>query len=148
MKRKTRSEHLEEVMEGLYALRRRCFSPSRAKEASGIPGSQWMVLGVLMRRGEMSVRELAKTLGITSSAATQLVDELVAKKYIARVESAKDRRALILSLTSFARKKLGAFKKAHLKRLLAVFAALTDAELAEYARLSKKIASEDHQTLR
>ena len=133
----------------MYAIKRKCASQWLAHKGKGsrnssIPASQWMVLAAVMRSDDLTISDLSDLLGVSSSAATQLVDVLVTKKYLVRKESARDRRARSLSLTETAKKKLVEMKNEYLTRLGPVFDALSDVELKQYAALNKKIA--DHIT--
>ena len=99
-----------------------------------------MALAAVMRKENVSITELAETLGVTASATTQLVDELVIKGYLMREDKTGDRRTLSLSLSDKCKKKFGDMKTKHIDRFMRMFDALTDKELEQYAAFNKKIA--------
>lgn len=104
-----------------------------------ITHSQWAVLGVVMEKKEVSVKEIATTLGITSSAATQLVDGLVGNNYLIREADENDRRALKITISDKYKLKMRKMKQQALERFTDMFKALDDKELALYAKLHSKI---------
>jgi len=135
-----RKQKVEALLVDLQALRRamtfRRAAPGRLAQ---ITPSQWGVL-MLVEQGEArSVKEVAKALGITSSAATQLVEGLVVGGYLARKTSLEDRRVIHLALSKKSESQVVAMKKRSLERFLKVFGALTDAEFDRYLELTKKI---------
>ncbi len=152
MAMKTRKQRIESIAEGMYAIRRKFMTQglTGAKKsgkfchhAKGdkhhITPSQWAVLAIVTKKEDISIKELGKCLGITSSAATQLVDELVNKEYLVRENNTRDRRALSLRLSDQHKKRMADMKARNLQRFTAMFNVLTDKELAQYAALSKKI---------
>lgn len=88
----------------------------------------------------MSVTEVAKILGITSSTVTQLVNELVKKENVVRKEGDPDRRLLSLKLSEKSKKQISKMRTENIKWLMSMFECLSDKELAEYAKLYKKIS--------
>lgn len=142
-KAKLRTQYIEDIFEAMYTVRR-YFASSWTKrdsaQASKITPSQWMALVAVSRNENLSVKDLAADLGITSSAATQLVTELVNKGYLARKGSADDRRVLLLSLTSISQQKLENLRQKQIGKLARMFDGLTENELKLYSALNKKIS--------
>lgn len=137
---KSRKENVEEIMQSLHGIRRKFVAHKFVKnKKSPITSSQWMALGVVMRHEDLSITGLAEILHVTSSATTQLVDELVDKGYLVREDKTGDRRMLSLALSPMCRKKIGEIKKRNIKRFAGIFDALSDKELERFAFLSKKI---------
>ena len=147
---RTRKQLIEEIMGNMHAIRRKFASQWLTKTAkpdhsakdnkAHITSSQWMALAAVMRKENVSITELAETLGVTASAATQLVDELVTKGYLMREDKTGDRRSLSLSLSDKCKKKFSDMKTKHLDRFMCMFDALTNKELEQYAAFNKKIA--------
>jgi len=52
-----------------------------------------------LRRGGVGVGHLSRGLGVTSQAASQLLDTLVARSYVERAPDPADRRRIVVSLT-------------------------------------------------
>lgn len=59
--------------------------------------SQWAALDQLVERGTLRLTELAAGLALDKSTASRLVDALVRKQWVERVEDADDRRAISLA---------------------------------------------------
>ena len=104
--------------------------------------SQMVILGIVKMNAGIGIKELAASLGITSSAATQQVDNLVKKGYLLREGNADDRRSLNLRLSPDLDKQIEEMKAVLIEKLAAFFSVLTDEELTTYAALNQKIASE------
>ena len=136
----SRKEKVEAFLIDLQSLRRamtfRVVGPAKLPR---ITPAQWGAFMVIETRGESTVKEVAKALGITSSAATQLVDGLVEGGYVAKKEDAEDRRAVALTLSKKAVVQVEKMKKQGAKKFLELFEGLTDAELDQYLALNRKI---------
>jgi DNA-binding MarR family transcriptional regulator len=82
-----------------------------ALEAAGyddIPGNGLYIIGGLaLREGEITIGQLVKELGITKQGAGQLVDSLVMRGYLSRTVDENDRRQLIVGLTERGRAAAG-----------------------------------------
>ena len=65
--------------------------------------TQCYALEVLLRKGPMQMGELAAAMYLDKSTASRVVDALERKKYVERVASAEDRRALALRITKSGR---------------------------------------------
>jgi DNA-binding MarR family transcriptional regulator len=140
METKTRKLHIESIIGNIYAIRRKFSDSGAAKNGQhDITSSQWAVLARVLKKENIGVKELGRELGITSSAITQLVDELVLKGYLVRQSSRSDRRALSLKLSDLRKKQIFAIKARTIRRLTSMFNALNDEELARYDILNKKI---------
>ena len=95
---------------------------------------------LVSERGESTVKDAAKALGITSSAATQLVDGLSASGYLLRKTSVEDRRVVALTLSKKSKNQVEKMKKRALQKFLKIFEALNDREFDQYFKLNKKLA--------
>lgn len=126
-------------MENFRALRRTVAFHAPGGHLPRITHSQWGALMSIERSGESTVRDVAKTLGVTSSAATQLVDGLVQSGYVQRQASPKDRRTVILTLTKKTKVQVDNMKKERLRKFLKFFEVLDDREFNQYIALNKKI---------
>lgn len=62
-------------------------------------------LAVLSRSGPLTAGEVAAATGLTSGAATALLDRLEARGYVRRVRDRHDRRQVVVEVTSTARNK-------------------------------------------
>lgn len=136
----TRKQKIEELMESFKSLRRSmAFRPIGSAKMPRITPSQWGVLLLIGHRGESTVTDIAKSLGTSRSAATQLIDGLVANGHVEREEHAEDRRRVALTLSPKTKKQVEKMKKQSVEQFLTFFEALDDKEFDQYIALNKKI---------
>jgi DNA-binding MarR family transcriptional regulator len=123
----------------MHAMRHKLMVGYTAKKEMVITPSQGFVLRFVAKNSPVSVKAIAGSLHVTSSAATQLIDGLVDKGYLVRNENPDDRRIIALSLSEKAKKLFNEFREQGLQKMTELFDALTDEELVQYAALNKKI---------
>src|SRR5438874_1213861 len=100
-----RQQKVKELMESFQTLRRSmAFRPSGSGKMPRITPSQWGALMMIGQHTEGTVTDVAKALGISRSAATQLIDGLVASGYVIRKENKSDRRTVSLTLSPKSKK--------------------------------------------
>ena len=135
-----RKQKVEELLLDLRSLRRpMAFKMGGSEKMPRITPSQWGALMTIEQKKESTVKEVAKSLGITSSASTQLVDGLVKSGYLMRKTHDKDRRTVTLTLSKKSLGHVEKMKKYALERFLKIFQALNDREFDQYFGLTKKI---------
>ena len=142
---RTRKQHIKNIIENMHAIKHKLVASGMVKhhalrrhEVSMTP-SQWIVLGIVIEKTR-GIKDIADMLGVTSSAATQLVDGLVRKGLVIRAGVTGDRRALAVRIVKKHEKEMRAMMKMGMERFEAMFDVLNDRELAHYAALNKKIA--------
>jgi DNA-binding MarR family transcriptional regulator len=125
----------------VYARAARLLDPVRLQvwESMGVTLPQLRILFRVRARPGIDVRTLAAGLGISSSAASQQVDKLVARGLVRRSEDPTDRRHVRLELTDLGRQAAGEISRATRSRIEAVLGALSDEELAELQRLLERV---------
>jgi DNA-binding MarR family transcriptional regulator len=101
--------------------------------------AQGRVLILVADKKRLSVKEISENLNITSSAATQLIDELVQDKLLSRIEDGEDRRKFNIELSPKAAKMIGKFRSHFEKRFDTMTKLLTDKELLTLTELIGKI---------
>lgn len=127
-------------MEGFQSLRRSfVFHPAGERNMPRVTPSQWGVLMMLDGRGLSTVKDVAEALRVTSSAATQLVDGLVASGYVMRKEHPEDRRQVVLTLSRKTKNQVEKMKKQFSNQFLEFFEVLDDKEFGQLIMLHKKI---------
>ncbi len=137
-----RRKMVEEITETLYSIRRKIASEiHHLSDGMQMTHPQWIVLHHVKKSGMINIKDLASLLGITSSAATQIVDGLVKKKLLLRKRNAKDRRILNIELSGKAISKFNSIKSASFNTLSSLFDVLDNKELKNYRDLNNKIAS-------
>lgn len=117
------------------------FRSTGSREMPRITPSQWGALMVIEQHGGSTLKDMAESLVITSSAATQLVDGLVASGYVTRGTSMEDRRAITLTLSKKTEVHITKMKKQIVQEFLNFFAVLNDTELDQFLVLNKKIVA-------
>jgi len=136
----SRKQKIELLMADFQSLKRAmAFQMARSASIPRITPSQWGALMFIEARGESTVKDVAKALSITSSAATQLVDGLVSSGYVARETHAKDRRAVALTLSKKTKAQVDKMKRQSIQKFLKFFEVLNDKEFNQYLALNKKI---------
>jgi len=102
--------------------------------------AQMGVVMMVAHRSINTVKGIAKHLGITPSAATQIVNGLVEAKMLNKTPDENDRRQVNLTLSSKGRAFLESSEKAMHDRFTKMLEPLTNEELNELTRIQKKIA--------
>ncbi|MDD5085512.1 MAG: MarR family transcriptional regulator [Candidatus Omnitrophica bacterium] len=74
----------------------RFFTRMFSSEKLSVP--QIFVLAQLFREGDLPMNQLAKYLGITRPAVTNLIDRLVKEDYVERIANSDDRRVILARL--------------------------------------------------
>jgi len=138
----SRKQKVEALMESIHSLKRRMiFQSAGSHKAPRITPSQWGALLVIEQHGGSTLKGMAESLGITSSAATQLVDGLVASGYVTRGTNTEDRRAITLTLSKKTKVHITKMKKQVLQKFLTFFDVLSDTELDTFLSLNEKIVA-------
>ncbi len=136
-----RKQKVEELMERIHAMKRQMtIGASSCTKMPRITPAQWGVVVLIEQRNGSTVKDIATALGVTSSAATQLVDGLVASGYVTRKQDPKDRRRVTLMLSVETKRHVSQMKEQVSKRLLKFFKILDDKEFDQYIRLNEKLS--------
>lgn len=109
------------------------------KQANMYTPSQWCVLAFLYEHPDLSIKDIAKHMHCSSSAATQMVDGLVEKKSVQRKVHPKDKRSICLSLSPAMKRDMQRLHKQKLQHLSQLFHSLSDAEVAQFAKTTQKL---------
>ena len=114
-------------------------------EGTGLGDSDFRVLEVLLHKGPLPVNTIGPIVDLTPGSISILVDRLVAKGLVSRVESAEDRRVRIVALTPRGKDLIvSAFRK-HSGQMKRVFSELSAEELhcleVALKRLGKRAAA-------
>ena len=135
-----RKKLIEKTIENIYALKHRIMNEMAFffKE-TGITHSQMTVLRILKKNENINLKDIAGMLGITSSATTQIVDELVKKDFLLRKRNPDDRRTVNLTLSEKAITQFNSIKNKSFSEFFSLFEVLSDDELLDYYKLNNKI---------
>lgn len=102
-----------------------------------------MLVHELARTGGSTTRVLAKRLGISSSAVTQLVNSLEAEGLLQRAPDQSDGRKTLIELTTRGAELYAHFDRARMAKAAAMLEPLSDDEVTEIAGLLSKITHDD-----
>jgi len=135
-----RNQQIEELSRNFELIKRRLsagFHPLIGK--MDITPAQAQVLFMVKHHENCGLTEIANFLGVSKSAATQLVEPLVERGYLIRQPDETDRRAIKIKISVKSRLKMELAKKRIMKRVSKVFEVLGDNDLGELVKLSRKL---------
>jgi DNA-binding MarR family transcriptional regulator len=119
-----------QAAEALHAGAIRVLRLVRAEDAqAGIGPAQLSALSVLVFAGKKTVGELAAVEQVQPPTMSRIVDGLVQKKLVERVNSASDRRSMQITATAAGRKLLLAGRDRRVRALAKRFEALNKKEV-------------------
>ncbi len=100
---------------------------------------QWEVLRMVLATDSVTIKDIAKHLGLTSSAATQIVDATEQMGHVLRVPHKTDKRSVCVVLSPQEKKVFAKEMPAICARLETLCAPATTKELADVVRVLGKI---------
>ena len=137
-----RRSTIEGILQCFQATKQRLLKVTNVlSDRNQIPYSQWMVLHIIYHNEGIGIKELSHMLGTSSSAATQLVDNLVKKGTLVSEKSLEDRRALKIRLAKNTKELIETTKTQTFQKIYTFFDILTDEELQQLSELSKKVTN-------
>ncbi len=137
---KRRDQFIEQFISDLGTLYRQSMKarPGKAEQV-GINREQMYAL-LMLKRGAMTVKEIAANMATTSSAASQFVDHLVTRGWVEREADESDKRKVWLRLTADGQIQLKHIRQEKVKRFGELFKNITDEELEALVRVTGKLA--------
>jgi|SRR3989344_1928849 len=136
---KERDLTIHQVSASFREIRKHLFNHKKLSIPHSLTLSQGFVLGFIENQGPASVGEIAVAFSVTSSAATQIIDTLVKRGFLGKKESTDDRRILQITLTKKGKNVIKEFKTAQVDKLKDVLEPLSDNDLKQYLKLSRKV---------
>lgn len=115
---------------------------AREMQNGDISYSQQNALFILFVNGTLSVGQLATELGLSQTATSHLLDRLLARALISRIEHPEDRRRKIIALTPAGRERILDMKRFTVASYLAVLETLPEPVVASLAHSLRRMA--DH----
>jgi len=100
---------------------------------------QFLVLDSIARRGPLKMSGIAKELGVSTPAATGLVDRMHGLGLVARRYDPKDRRVIRIAATAKGRKTVRTLHAERGRMIGRLFGRLTASERASYLKIIKKV---------
>lgn len=103
-------------------------------ERHGVSVAQWVVLRTLYDQDNISLVEAAKLVGVDKSSLSRMMERLVAKKLVTRMDSKDDGRAMRLTLSPAGRKLVPVLAKEADDNDHAFFKALSNTEREKFLK--------------
>jgi len=103
--------------------------------------SQLKLLQLLSLAKTQTIGELAAFLGVSSAAASKMVDKLVQRGWLLRAVGAADRRAAHVSLTARSQRLLATYDEKRREKLAKVFRGCPAQELRSVARMLDQVTA-------
>jgi len=131
----------EQLIQGIVESVAKCQRPNLGTwQAVGLSHAQAGVLFLVLTHKKVTSKAIAEYLGISKSAATQLVDPLLDKGLLNRQIDPTDRRIGWLSLSPTGKQKLKELQKHKFAGLRSNLEVLSTTELRTLYKLHKKMA--------
>lgn len=138
--KKNRKKQIKEILENMHKIRRLLSNEALCYyQDKPITNSQFIVLELIKNEENIGIKEIAQILGISCSAATQIINNLAKNKYINRRVSSADRRNIKIKLSKNSKKNINYIENKLLKSFYNLFESLNDKELSNFCKLNSKI---------
>jgi len=135
-----RDRAVQEIVESMVLMWRDMAGRRKSPPGeAGISRVQGIVLAIAGNHEGISIKGVAERMGISGSAATQLVDSSVREGLLSREVDANDRRIMRISLTPEGRSRLERFRKAQGEAMSDLLGALGEEEIETFRKLLRKI---------
>jgi DNA-binding MarR family transcriptional regulator len=105
-------------------------NPHAEAEQSGITGPQVTVMACLVTKGPMTLTDLSRTLGMSHSSASGIIDRLEARELVRRAVDVTDRRRTSIEVTGAVRRYVRELEDGPSGRLVRVLEAASPADRA------------------
>lgn len=136
-----RTAQLRDILQGIHMLNRSVGMRDKLAHGCSLTHSQWLVIGIIARENEVSVKDIHTSLRISSSAATQIINSLLSGGYVCKRQDPKDARVSIVSLTAKTKKMLSSIQENGLAHMSEIFSTLNDAEFETFMQLHAKLVA-------
>lgn len=131
---------LEEEMNSLRRTLKNLFA--KEVENTSLPISHLIVLGYLLDKDALSMKDISEHLCIKPSSATSLIEGMAKKGFVERIHSAEDRRLINIRLTPKAVLLTNKIKKEKVEIMKEKFGRLNNNEKKQLIRIVRKITQE------
>lgn len=144
-----RYREAELVMDAVFATMGLMRGEMRRRHQGELTMTQFPILRTLSKQPGVSLGDLAERLGLRPPTVSRLVDGLVERGWVARTQSAADRRLVALSLTEAGTEMMREGRRAGLLKLAERLAVLDDDEasrvVAAAGLLRRAVAGPDSE---
>lgn len=136
----SRTAELQDILEGFRVFKRAIEEAVRCQDSGfHVTSSQWQVLDYVRREGGSSIKKLSTELGVSSSATTQMVNELVKSGYAEKDSLKEDGRVAVVVLSPKTEQALKSLHAHVLRNMNSIFSVLSDKELETFCVLQTKV---------
>jgi DNA-binding MarR family transcriptional regulator len=134
-----REDLIQEIVESIA----KCQRPANFStwQEIGLSHAQLGMLFMLSYHRKLQVKQIAEYLGISKSAASQVVTPLAAKGFVERPIDSQDRRIVHLTLTTVGIKALKQLHKFKFAGIRSAVNNLNDKEISQFHGLCQKMAA-------
>jgi len=137
----TRSDRIEAIFNNFHMIKRAYSDGSRFSHRHfGVTMTQASVLMMLMHQGRQTMGQIALVLGISKSAASQLLDGIIEQGFVERTIDENDRRVVYIELSKRGERHLKHMRSKGVQKIVKVFDQLDDEELAQVEAITTKLA--------
>lgn len=105
----------------------------------GITMTQGFVLKLISKKGSVTTTDIAKHLGISMSAATQIVDSLVKSDFVIKSVDSSDKRISNIKLSPASKQKITNLKRQTASKMIGFFDTLSDDEIYDFVTITDKL---------
>lgn len=131
---------MADMFENVTSLGRTMMGKGHHAHPEGMPTrAQMGVLFMITHQSAQGIKQIAEKFQITPSAATQLVDGLVADGLLTRKADDQDRRKISVELTAKGKEKMELAQKMRFEKMNKMFEVLSDEELMQLNSIFLKI---------
>ncbi len=134
------TEFAEKLSKLLPEIARGTIKREAVELASGnITLPQFLILNILEEEGESRMTDIARLLGVTTAAATGIVDRLVRPGYVQRVPGVKDRRIIRIKLNSKGRELAQKLNKQKKENIIEIFGKISSGDREKFLEILLRI---------
>ncbi len=136
-----RKKHIKEIIDSWHSIHQnlRVYQAEQVKETDHLPFSGCLALDIIKNQKNTTVKNISRILGLTSSAITQITNELEKTGLIKRKQHPADGRSQILEITETGNKRAEKVHNELTDYFAKAFENLSDDEIKQFAELTKKI---------
>lgn len=135
MVQQTRADDEREIARALHAVNEELHKVNLpAWLRLGLPAAQLKALVTIASGGGLSITGLATSLGIGEPAASQVVEQLVRRGYVAREQDREDRRRAVVTVTDAGRELVSELRQGRREHVHEWLASMSDDDVHALAR--------------
>lgn len=136
-----RQQQIETIFHNFHTIKRAFSHGSRfSSQHFGLTMTQVAVLMMLVHEGRKTMTEITAELGVSKSAATQLLNGLIEQGFVGREQDEADKRVVYVQLSNKGKQHLRRVRERGGQHITEIFELLDDEELAQIEAITTKLA--------